>query len=132
MKKEHIVIVILAILLAVVGVAWIINSQPMRKEWDSVGSWIGSQREYNMTTEQFVIGGEEWRFGWSCNQVIGGSCFEIIVYDVYTDDVVKEIITSFPQTHSGESYLNVKGRFYLEIFIHGTLGDWRVYVQEYR
>jgi len=129
MKKEHVVIIILAILLAVVSVGWIISSQPKRKEWVTVGSWSGSQSDYNMTTEHFLISGEEWRVVYSCNQVVAGSHFEIIVYDAYTDGVVKQITSPF-QTFSGESYWNSKGRFYLTIFIHGTLGNWVVYVQE--
>jgi hypothetical protein len=131
MKKEHVVIVILLILLGVVGIAWIISSQPKEKEWVNIGSWNGSQTEYNMTTPQFVITGEEWRVSWSCNQISAGSHFDIFVYDAYTDNVVKEIESPF-QTFSGDSYLNAKGRFYMKIVICGNLGDWLISVSEYR
>lgn len=132
MKKEHIVIIILSIVIVVMGVAWIINSQPKGKKWVTVGSWSGTQRDYDMTTEQFVISGEEWRISWGSSQVVGGSGFHIVVYDVYTGNVVKEISTSAFQNPSGESYFNTKGRFYVEISILGDLGSWRVYVQEYK
>jgi hypothetical protein len=132
-KKEHIVIVILLVLLVVIGGAWILSSQlqPKGKEWVRVGIWNGSQTEYNMTTEQFVTTGDEWRISWGCDKVVAASHFDIVVYDVYTSNVVKEIETPF-ETFSGENYLNAKGRFYLQIFIRGDLGDWQVYVQEYR
>jgi len=133
MKKERIVIIILLIVIVVIGGAWIISSQlqPKGKDWVHVGTWNGSQSEYNMTTEQFVITGDEWRISWGCNEVVAGSHFDIIVYDVYTSNVVKEIESPF-QTFSGESYLNAKGRFHLQIFIRGNLGNWQVYVQEYK
>jgi hypothetical protein len=133
MKKEHVVIIVLVILLAVVVGAWVFTSQiqPKGKQWVSVGSWNGSQTEYNMTTEQFVITGNEWLIHWSCNQVVAGSHFDIVVYDVYTSNVVKEIETPF-QTPTGENFLNTTGRFYLQISIRGNLGNWVVYVQEYR
>jgi hypothetical protein len=84
-----------------------------------------------MTTEQFVITGEEWRIGWGCNEVVAGSHFDLIVYDAYTDSVVKEIESPF-QTLSGESYLSTKGRFYVKISILGDLGTWIVKVDEYK
>jgi hypothetical protein len=45
MKKEHIVIIVLSIMLVAIGVAWIISSQPKGKQRVSGGSWSGSQRD---------------------------------------------------------------------------------------
>ena len=132
MKKDHTAILILLILLATTNIAWTIHSQPQEKQWFNIGRWDGTQRDYNMTTEQFSITGTEWRISWSCTKVVGGSAFKIIVYDVYTDSEVKTVLKYSTEALGGDSYLNVKGRFYLHIFVYGTLGDWVVSINEYK
>jgi len=137
MKKEHVVIIALVVLLVIVVITWTITNQQKGKQWVNVGSWNEQQTEYNMTTPQFVITGEEWRVEWACNQIISGSHFDITIYDVYSGNVIKEISTTNMQgdtdfTGSGESYLNTKGRFYIKFFIRGNLGNWRISVSEYR
>lgn len=131
MKKEYIVIIILSVLLAIEGVAWILSSQPKGKSWVFIGAWGGSQRDYNMTTEQFVTTGDEWFIECSTTQATGGSGLDILVYDVYTGNVVKEITTSVWGL-SNESYFNTKGRFYLKIYVLGDSGSWSVSVNDYR
>jgi len=132
-KKEHIVIIVLLLLIVVMGVIWIITSQPRQKDWVKVGSWESreeTETDYNMTTEQFVITGEEWDIRWDCGGNVENSHIEIIVYDAYTDSIVKEITSTLVRDF-GVSYLNLKGRFYLRIFIRGTLHNWYVVVREY-
>lgn len=134
MKKEHVVIIILVILLAVVAGAWIFTSQFQLKgkDWVSTLTWTGSQAYYTKTTEDFVIAGDEWRIMWSCSQIVGSSHFDIAVYDSYTDGIVKWILPPDDPALSGEHYMNQTGRFYLNIYINGNLGNWSVHVEEYR
>ena len=127
------VLAILAVLVVVIGGAWIINSQlqPKGKQWVSLGSWSGSPQNNDITTEQFVITGDEWRINWRCNDIGAFDLnFLIIVMNATAHNVTKEIQTPF-QTYSGEDLLDVKGRFYLHIVILGSLGDWNVQVSEY-
>ena len=131
MRKERIVIIVLLIVIVVISGAWIISSQPRGKDWVAVGTWRGTQSDYNMTTEQFVITGEEWQVYYACGEIAANSHFDIFVYDVYNGNIVKEIVSPY-QTFSGNSYLNAQGRFYLQIFIRGNLGsNWVVSVQQY-
>jgi hypothetical protein len=136
MKKERIVIIILSVLLAVESIAWFLSSQPKEKSWIQVERWTGSQTDYNMTTKMFLISGaEEWRVGWGSSGQSADSHFRIIVYNGYTDSIVKEI-EPLPYlmggSMSGESYLNSTGRFYLKIFILGDLYTWWVDIAEYK
>jgi hypothetical protein len=139
MRKEHIVIIILAVLLVGVSVAWVISSQPKGKQWvyvdgfryDDYSFEQNSQNNFNTTTRDFVITGSEWQISWQCQGIVAGSHFDIFVYDAYTDNVVKEIVTPF-QTLNGISYLNNTGRFYLKIFIDGELDKWTVYISQYQ
>ena len=143
MSKERKIIIVLAALLVIFLLLWIFSvpfplCQSEGKKWRRVKSWdyqieYGSEKDYNLTTEQFRIEGEEWRIRWGCHGITGGSHFRIIVYDGYTDQIIKEIVTNpFENTHYGETYLADKGRFYLKIYICGSLEKWFVFVEEYR
>ena len=100
---------------------------------DSNGNYIGVHPEnnFNTTTEQFSISGAEWKIKWDVSSVNGGSYFKIDVFDVYTDKLVKEIETPY-LSNSGESYLNQQGRFYLHIYIIGTLEKWAITIEDFR
>lgn len=141
MSKERKIIIVLVALLTILLSLWIFDVpspwQP-RKDWRLVRKWSASSEsyyegDYNLTTNLFKIEGEEWRIVWGCSVVHGASCFYIIVYDGYTDEVVKEILTHpLENTFYGESYFKNKGRFYLKIYIYGTLENWFISVLEYR
>jgi len=143
MKKEHIAIVSLVVVVVVILLFGALGGfsffQPKGKEWVFVHQWRwednpyeqNPQSNFNTTTEQFIINGEEWRIQWACSGITGGSHFDITVYDAYTDNKIKEISTTYPETMSGESYLNNKGRFYLKIYIQGTLDQWTVTLNEF-
>lgn len=85
-----------------------------------------------MTTDQFVIASDEWSIGWNSTTMAWGSYFDITVYDVNTGNMIRKIEPSVGQTHYGVNYLDAKGTFYLQIFIHGDLGIWHVQVREFR
>ena len=137
MWKERILIIIVVVLLVgvSVSVAWVISSLPKGKQWTHVDSWSGSQTDYNMTTENFFISGEEWQIYWNCTEQVSGSYFQILVHDYYTGNLVEQIDsygnTSNGALPSGLAYLGTSGRFYLQIFINGELGNWTVTVSQY-
>ena len=129
MKKERIIIIILVILLVGLLVAWIISIQPRGEQWVSVtgATWmdfqdtIHSQTDFNTTIGIFSITGSEWRIGWACVGMTDASHFDIVVHDVYTGSIVREIVTTTTETFSGQSILNSTGKFYLDVFIVGHL-----------
>jgi len=138
MKKAYVLIIVLAVLLFGVSAAWVISSQPKGKQWVYVDGvryddydTTQSQNDFNTTTGDFVITGSEWQISWQCQGMAAGSHFDIFVYDAYTDNAVKEIVSPF-QTWSGISYMNNMGRFYLKIFIDGELDRWTVYISQYQ
>jgi len=142
-NKERKIIALLIALVVVLFFVWAFHVpfppwQSEGKKWRRVKSWsyqieYNSETNYNLTTEQFRIDGEEWRIVWACHSITGGSHFHIIIYDGYTDQIVKEVITNpFENTHYGETYLAKNGRFYLKVCICGTLENWVVFVEEYK
>lgn len=70
MKKEHIAIVVLSVLLVIISTAWIL-SMLQSKHWVVAGSWTAYEpaleQNYNMTTNHFSISGEQWRISYSCS-----------------------------------------------------------------
>jgi len=131
-KKEHIVIAILSVLLVIVSTAWVISMQ-LWKHWVVVGSWVGHEpaveHEYNMTTEQFLINGIEWRIRWTCSNYDSYSWWEIVVLNASSGNEINSILR---HELYGERNFNFKGTFYLKIIIHGTLEDWQVSAEELR
>jgi len=132
MKKEHIAIVILSVLLVIVSTAWVFSMQ-LWKHWVVVGSWVGHEpaveHEYKMTTEHFLINGEEWRIRWTCSNWDFISYWEIVVLDASSGSEINSIIR---HEHYGERNFGFKGTLYLKIIIHGTLEDWQVSAEELR
>lgn len=131
-RRRAVIAVLLVVITVIVG-AWILSNTVLQRrasEWVELGVWYGSQTDYNMTTEQFEITGDQWAIRWDCRQIVGDSHFEILVYDVDTGNVTRKIEPSYNQTLVGENYSTVKGRFYLQIFIRGDLGNWWVRIYE--
>ena len=132
MKKEHIAIAILSVLLVIVSTAWVFSMQ-LWKHWVVVGSWVGNEpafeHEYNMTTEQFSINGEEWRIRWTCSNYDSYSYWEIVVLNASSGAEINSI-----NRHElyGERNFGFRGTFYLNIIIHGTLEDWQISAEELR
>jgi hypothetical protein len=139
MKKERIAIIVLVILLAGETTAWVIS------DWLKGGQWImvadfeyndfhdttRSQTDFNTTTGSFQITNSKSQIMWQCQDFTKGSHFDIIVYDVHTNNVIKEIVTNTSSQTLGTSDLNSIGTFYLRIFIDGTLYGWQVSVNQY-
>lgn len=135
MNKKRAVIAILLIVTAIIGVAWILSNTILNSPagtWVELRVWYGAQTDYNVTTEQFAIAGSRWMTRWDCRQIVEDSHFKIVVHDAFSGNVTKEIEPAQNQTLAGEYYTNVKGSFYLEIFIQGDLGNWWVRVMEFR
>jgi hypothetical protein len=138
MKKEHIAIIILSILLLVSNIAWVaiyLGFQPFKMGkswgWDSANGnnyWSGTERY--KTTNAFMITGEEWRVSWGFSGGDKNTNFIISVYDAYTGEHHRTL-QFFAEEEEG--YLNVTGRFYLKIYFQAKLIDnWHVEVMEYR
>lgn len=132
MKKEHIAIVILSVLLVIVSTAWVFSMQ-LWKHWVVVGSWVGHEptveHEYNMTTEQFLINGEEWRIRWTCSNSLSLSYWEIVVLNASSGSEINSILA---HADYGERNFGFRGTLYLKITVHGTLEDWQVSAEEFR
>ena len=146
MKNQHIVILCAIGVILLVGFSIAVCAWPKPKAWVMVGEWKGTDfwnlnldyndfRNNNVTTQQFRIMGDEWRVSWESPSRVVGNHFDIKVFDDYTGEVLKEIITSEngeARTSYGESYLNTQGRYHLQIFIMGELPGWHVQVEEYK
>jgi hypothetical protein len=132
MKKEHVAIVILTILLFTVSIAWVLDMQ-YSKHWVVVGSWVGLEpaveHEYNLTTYQFSIKGEEWRIHWSCSNYDSYSYWQIVILNASSGNMVDNI-----ERHElyGERSFGFTGTFYLNIMIHGTLENWDISAEDFR
>jgi len=94
-------------------------------------SYIGPLKDFDTTTDQFVITGNEWKISCTSSIVHSSSYFKIEVFDAYTDSLVKTFETPAFQT-GGESFFNQEGRFYLHIYIVGTIEDWKVNIMDYK
>ena len=133
MKKEHIVVIALIILLVGISLAWIVNSQLRGKRWVSVvmfrGEDYAQNNNYRLTTGNFTISGAKWRIRWQCQRLGNGSYLEIMVLDADNDSFVKDIV---PRYYLEDvSYLEGPGRFYLKIGVVGQV-NWTIYIEEYK
>jgi len=144
MKKAHSISLILLVIIIVSALALIINSQPKEKQWISIQTLDTRERQSlwvnddNFTINQFRIDGDEWRIKWSCDEselfgdsLFGESYFQFKVFDVYTEDLVKEIHSSIIEDdeayfENGVCYFNMKGSFFVDVSINGALKFWRV------
>jgi len=133
MKKEHIAIVILSVLLVIVSTAWVFSMQ-LRKHWVVVGSWVATdpafEQNYNLTTYQFAINAEEWCVSYRCtNYNYPEAYWHIEVVNATSGSEIDHILR---HELSGERYYSLKGTFFLNIILHGTLKNWDVSVEEFR
>lgn len=95
--------------------------------------------DYNFTSNQFKITGEQWRVSWTTSgENPLGSHFDIKVYsDEVGSNLVKEIITTSNQnsttfTEYGTSYMDIQGNVHLQVFIAGGLPHWTFNIEEYK
>ena len=135
MSKERIIIAILSILLVATNIAWIFyHSQFIaepEKSWIVVNQWGGDTPPNEYITDHFKITGEEWHIVWGASECVASDACEITVYDAYTDSPAVTPFT-LEMTDTSERYLNLKGRFYLEMDIFGSCDGWYVRVYEYK
>jgi hypothetical protein len=136
MRREHIVIFILTVILVLLSIALIIvyfGVQPFEAGkswgWDSANGnnyWSGTER--SKTTNTFMITGEEWRISWGFS---GGdehtNCI-VTIYDAYRGDIIR----SLQLFSEEEGYLNVTGRFYLTLYFQASFDNWYVEVMKYQ
>ena len=132
MKKKSVVIILLSTLLVVSIIASITYYSQLQREEEK--HWCSvivpySGTGYTLTTEAFKITGEEWRISWHFSGVVDTAVCEVTVYDAYTDSEVKTFSLTGEQT---EGYLNLSGRFYLNLRFYGNLENWSIVVDEYR
>ena len=138
MKKEHIVIIILSVLLLVSSIGWISSYFGFRPfgigkswGWDPTNGnnyWSGTG--YKHTTNTFVITGEEWRISWGFSPDNEHTYCYVSIHDAYTDD---EIRSTRLYGKEEQVYMNVTGRFYLQIeFFQASFESWYVEVLEFQ
>ena len=149
MKKVYGILLILSLII-ITALAWLIFIQPREPQWTSIQTLDTRERQslwvndYNFTINQFRIDGDEWRIKWSCDEseffgdsLFGEAYFQFKVFDVFTEDLVKEIHSSIIEEdenylENGVSYLALKGNFVVEVSINGALKFWRISIEEYQ
>lgn len=124
-------VVALLAVIVVTNVLWAYVHFANTPKWVEVYSWegIGSSPkvEYpqtSFTSQHFQISGEKWWIDYDFKNFAGTCVSKLNVVDVYTGKVVKSVVLTL--TNNTRIFLNLKGRFYLELQFSGDFESWTV------
>jgi hypothetical protein len=92
--------------------------------WVEVAAWEG---DGNKKTEAFPIEGDEWRIRWMKHSTSHRPGY-ITVFVHHSDDRLVGLAVNERVMESGESYLDERGEFYLDIVSRRC--EWDIIVEE--